>query len=562
MKATQIGVTEVGNTWILFTIAVSPAAMMAVFPTNDLAVGHSKQKLSPSIEETPCLRDKVAARRVRDGENTILTKAFPGGFLWMSGSNSGANFRSKSVKNIFLDDIDGFEIIPGEGSPLELAKRRTDSYGDRRKIFYNSTPTVKGASMIERVFNDSDQRYFHVPCPRCGAFQRLQWGGADADFGIKFSRDDAGRVIDVWYVCEGCRGRIDESEKTAMMEAGRWVSTVPERERRGYQLSSLYSPVGWVSWKQIVTEFLSAKGNTETMRAWVNTRLGEPYEEKGDQPEWLELKARAEPYRLLTAPRGVRVVTAGVDVMDTFLSVVVYGWGGAEECYLMYAGEIFGDPTEESVWKSLDEQLLNRKWEIEGGGQTNIVSMAIDSGGHAAQEVYRYCRVRSPVVMAVRGASQPNRPVLSMPNTVDVTYMGQKFPGGVQLWTLGTEVIKATIYSHLRLKDRGPGRFHFPIGMPDSFYQELTAEKRVTRLHKGFPRAEWIQIKRKNHALDATVYAYAAAVRVHAHLIPADDPTKSTSPAAPARPPESRGRQQITQGGRSSWMGTRKGWIR
>jgi len=249
-----------------------------------LAADHSKQKLQPTIDATPRLRGKIKENRVRDSGNTITVKEFPGGILFLSGSNSGAFFRSKSVRFLFLDDLDGFEAdVGGEGDPADLARKRTDSFGRRKKIMEVSTPTIKGVSRIERSFLESDQRYYEVPCPHCGTYQRLVWGGDEADFGLKFTRDPEGKVSDVWYQCAACHARIDEHHKSEMLEHGRWTPTYPDRPKRGYQLSSLYSPLGWVSWTQIVEEFLDSKSSRERLKAWRNTRLGEPFEEQGDR---------------------------------------------------------------------------------------------------------------------------------------------------------------------------------------------------------------------------------------------------------------------------------------
>ncbi|WP_281181178.1 phage terminase large subunit family protein [Candidatus Arsenophonus triatominarum] len=51
-------------------------------------------------------------------------------------------------------------------------------------IVLGSTPTVKHVSRIEKVYNESDQRHYWVPCPHCGEFQILEWGGPDTPYGI------------------------------------------------------------------------------------------------------------------------------------------------------------------------------------------------------------------------------------------------------------------------------------------------------------------------------------------------------------------------------------------
>lgn len=46
----------------------------------------------------------------------------------------------------------------------------------------------------------------------------------------------------------------------------------------------------------------------------------------------------------------------------------------------------------------------------------------------------------------------------------------------------------------------------------EEYFKQLTAERRVIRIHKGFPRATWEKDpSRNNEALDCRVYARAAA---------------------------------------------------
>jgi len=564
MKGTQLGFTEIGNNWFGYVADASPGPMMMIFPTSELAKDHSKQKLQPTIQETPRLRDKVKEHRTRDSGNTIQTKEFPGGILFLSGSNSGAFFRSKSIRFLFLDDVDGFEHdIGGEGDPAELAKRRTDSYGSRKKIFEVSTPTIKGVSRIERSFLESDQRFYYVPCPHCGEYQRLLWGGPGADFGLKFTRDEHGRaIIDVWYECASCHERIHESSKTDMLEKGRWIPTYPERQKRGYQLSSLYSPLGWVSWLQIVKEFLEAKTFKERLKVWMNTRLGEVFEEKGETHDWLALKNRAESYHVLTVPAGGLLLTAGIDTQDNRLAVVIRAWGRGEESWLIYWGELYGNPARPEVWQELDN-LLSRSFDHVSGQQLRIISAGIDSGGHHTSEVYSFARRKSPVVMAVKGANLRGRPIIGHPKNVDFTWKGQVIKNGVQLWNIGTDTAKWNIYSRLKITTPGPGCYHFPVGIEDDYFIQLTAEKLMTRFVKGFPLQEWVKAGPRNEALDCEVYAYAAALRagiarldwnaLEKSITGKITATPDSQSAAPSTTTQKKGRRIISRGLTDPW---------
>jgi len=512
MKATQLGLTELGNNWFGYIVDTEPGPFLMVFPTDKLAVDHSTGKLAPTIEETPVLSKKIAPRKIKTTGNAMLRKKFPGGILFISGANSPANYRNKSIRYLMLDDLDGFpQTVGSEGDPADLAEKRTDSYSARKKIFRNSTPTVKGISKIEKFFNASDQRRYYVPCPFCGKFQTLDWGGKSFKRGIKFKRNDAGEVVAVWYECRFCHEAIDESHKPEMLKRGQWRAKYPHRKKRGYHISSLYSPIGWVSWEQIVNEFLDAKDSPERLQVWTNTRLADVWDEEGSQPDWVVLKNRAEAYPVLTAPDSVCFLTAGVDVQANRLPVVVRGWGEAEQSWLVLHTELYGDPNRPEVWDALDA-LLQQGYKHASGNVLYITTAAIDTG-YLSQVVYNFCRFRPINTIAIKGSSIQNKPVLNRPSLVDVDWQGETIKDGCQLWTVGVDTAKSQIYSRLGMQKPGPGFYHFPFGIDDEYYLQFTAEKKVTKYRNGFPIMEWVKVRERNDVLDLEVYAYAAALR-------------------------------------------------
>jgi terminase, large subunit len=439
----------------------------------------------------------------------------------LTGSNSGASYRSESIKYLVIDDFDGFEVdIEGEGSPEELADRRTGTFPNR-KIYLNSTTTTKDLSNIERAFEHSSQGYFHVPCPHCGGFQYLVWGGKDADHGIKFKRDAGGIVRDAWYICEHCHERIDEHHKTTMTERGIYVHKYPDRPVHGYRYNALVSPAGWINgWKYIAQKFVEAvhdlrQGNPEKYQVWLNSFMSEPYEQTGDRPEWAEIKAKAEPYQPLTVPQGALILSAGTDVQHNRLAVSIWAWGKGEESWLVYHIEIAGDPMHGDVWEQHD-QLINGTFTRTDGVQMHVLSAGVDAGdGATTQAVRNYCRTRAPRVFALKGSSSPARPVIGIPTKQDVTWKGEKIEDGVEMWPIGTDTAKSTIYSRLKISEPGSGRIHTYIGLDDEYYEQLTAEKLITRFVKGYPVREWHNVRgnKRNEVLDCVVYAYAAAIR-------------------------------------------------
>lgn len=514
IKGTQVGGTEIANNFVGYIIDVAPGPCLYMLPTVELAQEHSKNRITPMIEKIPELTKKVAPSRSRSGGNTVLSKQFLGGALYLAGSNSGASYRSKSIRYLILDDIDGFvPDVEGEGNPINLAEKRTDTYSRRKKILKISTPTMHGSSLIDAEYETSDQRGFHVPCPFCGFMQILEWGGKDCSYGVKFTVA-SDEIDDCWYQCKECGRKIEEHHKTQMLSGGIWVPKFPDRAKRGYHISGFMSPAGFVSWKQISAEFWKAKHDRLSIKVWVNTRKGEVYDEPGIQPEWTDIKARAEVYSPLTVPAGGLLLSSGTDVQDDRLAVTVRAWGVGEENWLIWYGEIFGDTSQDPVWNQLD-QILFRTFERADGVGLRITSAGVDSGGHRTQEVYNYCRTRSPIVFALKGASIAAKPVIGRPTPQDVTWRGKKIENGVQLWPVGTDTAKATIYARLKISEPGPGMYHNYIGLDDEYYLQLTAERLVTRFRDGYPHQEWQNVRPggRNEAIDAEVYAYAAAMR-------------------------------------------------
>ena len=244
MKGAQIGGTECGNNWIGYIIHKAPGPIMAISPTVEMAKRNSRQRIDPLIEDCPPLKNLVSSARSRDKGNTMLSKDFQGGVLVMTGANSAVGLRSMPARYLFMDEIDGYPAdIEGEGDPILLAERRTATFNTKKKIFLVSTPTIKGVSAIEREFSHSDQRFYKLPCPFCGAFQTLKW---------EQIRPQENGIV--FYECEHCHKLIAEHYKTQMLEAGHWEATSESIDglTAGFHLSSLYSPVGWLSWAECV----------------------------------------------------------------------------------------------------------------------------------------------------------------------------------------------------------------------------------------------------------------------------------------------------------------------
>lgn len=486
MTSAQVGKTELLLNTIGYFVSHDPSSILVLQPTLDMAEAFSKDRLAPMVRDTPILTGKIADPRARDSGNTLLHKKFPGGQITMAGANSPASLASRPIRTVLCDEVDRYPASAGsEGDPVNLAKKRTTTFWNR-KILLTSTPTVKGLSRIEAAFQASDQRRYHVPCPHCGAHQVMKWANV---------RWDEGRPETARYYCEACGERIEPGDKLGMLLRGEWRATAPFNGIAGFHLSELYSP--WRSWGEVARDFIEAKhAGHEQLKTWVNTALGEPWEEQGDSIEDIALLARLEDYpeRL-----HVAITTAGVDVQKDRIEASIVAWGQGEEAWLIDHIVLPGDTARPEVWEDLDEALKD----------AGVQYAAIDSGFNTSM-VYAFVEKKRWAV-AVKGVTGMGRPLIEdeRKRRQRLRYARKK---AVRVEPLGVDQGKTLIYARLKLTQTGAGYIHFPRepAFDEEYFAQLAAEKLVTKFKGSRPFQEWVQTRPRNEALDCLMYALAA----------------------------------------------------
>lgn len=544
MSSAQIGKTEIINNVIGYHIQLDPAPILLLQPTLEMAEAWSKDRFAPMLRDTGTLHGLVKDPRARDSGNTLLHKRFPGGHITMAGANSPASLASRPIRMVLCDEVDRYPISAGsEGDPVNLAKKRSATFWNR-KLLLTSTPTIKGASRIEAAFEQSDRRRYHVPCPHCGEFQVLRWQQVRWESDETKEGDDRHLTETAHYVCERNGCIIADSEKPAMLRAGRWIAEAPFDGIAGFHINELYSP--WVSFAVMASDFLKAKKLPETLKTWVNTSLGETWEEAGEIVEADSLMHRKESWGG-EAPEEVVAITAGVDVQGDRLEMEVKGWGVGEESWSLDYKIFYGDPAQEAVWQELDA-YLQRPIKSKTGLMLNIACACIDSGGHHTQMVYDFCGKRAVRgVFAIKGLNQPAKPIVGRPSR------NNRFK--LRLYPVGVDTAKEVIYGRLRITEPGYGYCHFPIERDREYFLQLTAEKLVTRFNRGAARREWVKTRSRNEALDCNVYALAALKLLDPDL----EELAVSMQVAPKT--ERDGKQPAPAGQQPSWIPKMDNWL-
>ncbi|MDE3022248.1 MAG: phage terminase large subunit family protein [Pseudomonadota bacterium] len=556
MVCTQLLKTSLIENAVGFFAHLDPCPMLIVQPKEDAAEQFSKERITPLIKATPVLRNLIGTSKTRSGEETLLYKAFPGGFLALAGAGSPDNLARRPVRLVAYDEVDKYPVTR-EGDPIALGDERMATFVNWLSLRACS-PTIEDESRIASSYADSDQRRASVSCPHCGHrqfldfFRHVQW---DKDGDRHFTR--TARIY-----CENCGAGWSEGERLRALRTIRWHQTKPfvccdhrhsplenydiasrdaenkdpvekvwdwwesdrhavyrakcpdcgtwalDNEHAGFQASKLYSPWHKDKPADIAGKWIAAQGDEDKKQTWWNTQMGLPHRPQAGKELHLEaLVARCEIYPA-EVPEGTALLTTGIDVQDDRVEIETIGWGRNEESWSVDYHIIEGDPETEKLWNEVDS-YLKKVWRRNDGRGFEILATCIDSGGHHTQRVYEFAKARlGRRVWAIKGESarsgqrSPVWPTKKPTSRTKATFRPV---------ILGVNAAKDTIRSRLHIEKPGPGYMHFPADRDINYFAQLTSERSIVKVTNGQRYRVWeLPRGRANEALDCRVYAYAA----------------------------------------------------
>lgn len=507
MASAQVGKTELELNMMGRAIDVDPGPMLFIQPTDGFAEDFSKRRVAPMIRACPVLQRKVYEAKSRDAGNTITMKTFPGGSVAFTGANSPTELAGRPVRYVFMDEIDRFPASAGtEGDPLELAERRTETFRHNRKVVKTSTPTIKGASKIEKAYMSGTQEEWHTECPHCKTYSFIRFDQ------IKFDKEeykdaDGERqyhVRNVRWQCPNCQKETREYDTKRC--PAKWVAKNPEAIEAGvrsFRLNAFMSP--WSDWTDICRSFLKAHDDPELLKVFVNTMLGESWEmrDRSGAPE--AMHARREIYNA-EVPTGALVLTCGMDTQDNRLEYEVVGWGRDEQSWGIAKGVIPGRADAPEVWEEVDD-LLDREWTMANGMKMRILATFIDSGGHFTQEIYREtARRANKRIWAVKGEGG-DKPYVRLMKKDNGKDKATRF-------IIGVDSGKEAIMYATGVTEPGPRYMHYPkdytCGYDLEYFRGLISEKMVLHRRMGQTVVTWEKTYERNEPLDCRNYARAA----------------------------------------------------
>jgi len=576
MKCAQSGFTQgVIIPGIAYIISEIPAPILYTAADVELVKLSIRTRLDPVLNNSGLshlIRPNVVKKKNQRTGDTDFSKEFAGGSLTALGVNNPNKWRQYSVKNIFADD---WESAPRndkkEGSVRSLMENRATSFGSMKKLFYISTPAIKQTSNIEEVYNLGDQRKWHWNCPSCKEYIPIEWQIKKEDgtyAGIKWELNDKSELIpeSVHYECQNCGGKILEKDKQLHNLKGKWIGTaIPKRPQfRSYQLNAIVIPPGFTSWIDLVYKWLDACPpggfiDDGKLKAFVNTQLGQTWEDKGTTVKVSDLMNNTRSYGIGVVPDNtcqddgngkIVLITMACDlggIMNDEIEDVRLDWeiiahSSTGVTYHINHGSIgtfkrgrkkskseqiddtdrdkwtYSHGQKFSVWGEL-QRIINAGLNSQSGDLYGIDITVIDTG-HFTRLAYEFIQnENNPFIVGIKGYAEDEYRKVSK----DTPIISRSRENYGKLFILQVnqlkDILASNIKSRMGMDGYQPSGFmNFP--QPEQgkytmrgYFNHLEAEKRVP-LEKDGVEVGFVWKKKstsiENHFFDVCVYNLAA----------------------------------------------------
>lgn len=502
IKSARTGFTKSFVAAIGATAINDPCPIILLVPTDDDARGYAVDEIDPCFQASPALRNVMRIGRF-DGRNTLTHRSMAGGgSLKIIAARAPRNLRRHTAKWLVCDEVDGMEITK-EGDPIKIAEMRTLTFADR-KIIMGSTPKDEETSIIQKRYDESDQRIFEIPCVHCDEPFELLWDH------LKWT---AGKPSTVQAFCPNCGCGIEERHKAEIVEQGEWRPTKPEVQgHAGFRLNALISMFANASWPELVKEYEQAEKNGDAdMQPFYNTVLGKTWATAVEKVSDDQLMARREDFALTMLddksgwvekiPAEVAYITAGADVGGDRIDVTFLGHS-PDHRFILGHHIIFGSPKLETTWEEL-RALLTTTWKHPLGGTIAVEASAIDSGGHWTQQVYDFCETTQGIkAFAIKGDEGP-RKILEVSKK-------RRRKRTAPLYIVGVDTVKTDIVTMLPQPKTAKQAIRITNTVDAEYMLQLNSERRVRKYKAGRPYIGFDRIgKRRAEALDCLTYAIA-----------------------------------------------------
>lgn len=521
----QTGKSTIAEMVIEYYISEYPTEILYVSSNETAAVKFMQRRIEPrcalkGIE----FRADVESKSARRTGDTAYSKSFNGGNLDIASSLSPAQLASESKRLVIGDEIDRWKLtISTEGNPLDILYARTQAWGDEKRILLISTPTTEDASLMNKLYQEGDQRLYYVGCPSCGHKQLLDFYPGE-ERGLKWEyKDGKIKKSTVVYICESCLKPIKETSKNKMLNSGEWRKTVESSADHivSYHINGLYSP--FLSWYEMAVDYEKAQKDINKMQAFENLKMGRIFKNIGTRPDIKKLlENNVGSYNSGEVPDGVLYLTMFVDVQrgskgdfqnPPRLEFEILGIGAKYKTWSILYKRIEGPINNpfDGAWEDLHQWASENNLEFtrkSDGFKFPVSLIFIDSGdGENMDIVYRFSK-RWGNTFPSKGFKSLTRRKKEAPDEFTESsfkrYRAAKMEEDITLYEISTVHYKNNLYNTLDVERDKYGFCEFPKDYGENYFEMLIAEDRLAD-------GSFVSKGKRNESLDCRVGCLCAA---------------------------------------------------
>ena len=478
--APQTGKSEINYTCLGYATDRRPGNALIVFPDENTAKDNSKDRIQPMFEDSPRLREYLTG--YTDDMGAVKIK-LQNAIFYMAWANSAARLANRPLPYVVLDEEDKYPetATKREGSPTDLAKKRTRTFAHMRKIWRTSSPSVETGPIWKALTEECQLVFdFWVRCPKCGAWQKMMFEQ------IKWPKEIRDPIImkteqKCWYECVKCNGKWDNVDRDLAVRSGEWRDRDKSRSLMtalnsvkpvtiGFHIPSWLSP--FVKLWEVAHAFLEGLKDRIKMRDFRNGHTAEPSRTISVARSYDRILSLADDRPKGVVPGGGQVacLLAGCDTQDDglFYEIRAFGYGLERPSWCIREGKA---PTFDAL-----AQILWRDQYKDLNGNIYPVRLTLqDAMGHRASEVYDFCRMHRGQILPTMGNQTMAQPFAYSNREF---YPGTKkpIPGGIQLVRFDTNYFKNQLAGILEIENGDPGCWYYHSEITVDWARQMTVE--------------------------------------------------------------------------------------
>jgi phage terminase large subunit GpA-like protein len=344
-KFTFMASSQCGKTTCIFALAfkqldTDPSMSNIFIPADDGVRDYVVQKLNPFLKGIKSVVKKIEQHNSLESNKDIkATKTVAGGMLGVSGS-SARQRRSKTLKNVFLDEVSLFPI----GSVTEIVSRTKAFEKYFRKVFLSSTIKEKD-DQIMKSYEDSEwKKEWHLICPDCGDsfypksthFKYLtledfaKEKGVDVD-DVNYEDYKSEALEDVYVECPHCSHHINSSEKDRLVlnNGCKFVTVSGDSSKKtiGYKANALAMYA--TNYETIASLLIDAKGKYDEIAIVYVEYFNEIYDDGRNEVKTEDLLLLGNGYKKWEIPEETVRLYLTIDTQKDhfYWKITAYGYG-------------------------------------------------------------------------------------------------------------------------------------------------------------------------------------------------------------------------------------------